>query len=69
MGKFKHLVDSNEGIHWNCHPSLYEGDHRNDHLSDFPIIYPFPLGSVPNAHSWWDPVLSPKLFHNLLGIN
>ena len=28
-----------------------------------------PLGSVPHAYYWWDPVLSLKLFHTLLGLN
>ena len=30
---------------------LCKGDHRDDHLSCFSIIYLFPLGSVPDAHS------------------
>ena len=39
-----------DGTHKNDRPSFYEGDHQDDHLSCLPIIKPFPLGSIPNAH-------------------
>ena len=50
-------------------PSLYEGNHGNDHLSSFPGIDPLPLGSVPHAYCWWDPILRLETFHTLLGLN
>ena len=50
-------------------PPLYEGDHRDDHLSCLPIIKPFPLGNVSNAHVWGNVVFGPKILHTLLGVN
>ena len=55
--------------HRNGHPSLYEGNHRDDHLSCLPLIKSFPLGSIPNAHVGGNVVLSPKVLHPLLGVN
>ena len=47
----------------------YEGDHRDNHLPCLPIIKPFPLGSVPNAHVWRNVVFGPKILHTLLRVN
>ena len=58
-----------EGTHRNGHPSLYEGNHRDDHLSYFPLIIPFPLGSISNAHVGGNVVLSPEILHPLLRVN
>ena len=58
-----------EGTHRNSHPSLYESNHRDNHLSCFPLIIPFPLGSISNAHVGGNVVLSPKILHPLLGVN
>ena len=58
-----------EGTHRNGHPSLYESNHRDDHISYLPLIKPFPLGSIPNAHVGGNVVLSPKILHPLLGVN
>ena len=35
----------------------------------FPLIKPFPLDGVPNAHVWGNIVFGPKILHTLLGIN
>ena len=52
--------------HRDSHPALYEGNHRDYHLSLLPIFVPLSLFTVPKSYSWGDPILSPKVLHPLL---
>ena len=58
-----------ESPHRDGHSPFYEGNHGDDHLSCFPLIKPFPLDGVPNAHVWGNIVFGPKILHTLLEIN
>ena len=51
-----------------CHPSFYEGNHRDYYLSLLPVFMSLPLFTVRNSYSWSDPILSPKAFNSLLGV-
>ena len=53
------IVSSN-CTHRDCHPSIYEGDHRDYYLTLLPFLKPLSFLTVPNVYVWWDPVLSPK---------
>ena len=61
------IVSSNS-TYRDCHPSFYEGNHRDYDLSLLPVFMPLPLFTVRNSYSWSDPILSPQAFYSLLGV-
>ena len=61
------VVLSND-THGNPHPTLYKGNYWDHHFSLLPVFVPLPLFIVPNAHSWKDPILNPKVFYSLLKV-
>ena len=56
------------GTYGDSHPALYEGNHRDYHLSLLLVFMPLPLFTIPNAYSWRDPILSPKVLYSLLRV-
>ena len=54
--------------HGDSHPALYESNHRDYCLPNLPIFVPLILFAVPNAYSWGNPILSPKVSYSLLKI-
>ena len=55
--------------HKDCHPSFYEGNHRDYYLSLLPVFVSLPLFTIPNAYSWRDSIPSPKALYSLLGVH
>ena len=56
------------GAHGDSHPALYEGNHRDHHLSLLPVFVPLPLFTVPNSYLWWNPIQSSKALYPLLRV-
>ena len=49
--------------HGNSHPTLYKGNHWDDHFSRLPFLVPFPFLTIPNRDSRWDFELSFKVLN------
>ena len=56
------------GTHRDPHSTLYEGNHRDYYLSFLPVFVLLSLFTVPNAYSWGNPILSPKVSYPLLRV-
>ena len=56
------------GAHGDSHPTLYECNYRDYYLSLLLVFMPLLLFIAPNAYSWRDPILSPKVLYSLLKI-
>ena len=48
------------GAYGNPHPTLYKGNYWDYHFSLLPFFKPFSLLTIPNKHSWQDPIQSSK---------
>ena len=61
-------VAPSDGTYCDSHPSLYKGNHRDYHFSFLPFLVPFSFLTIPNEHSWRNPILSSKALYTLLGV-
>ena len=61
-------VVSSDSSYGDLHPSFYDGNHWDHYLSLLPIYMPLSLLTIPNAYSWKDLILSPKVLYPLLRV-
>ena len=61
------VVPGNDA-HESPHPTLYKGNHWDYHVSLLPFFMPFSLLTIPNKHSWQDPIQSSKALYTLLEV-